>query len=133
METCNTHNDEHIITGRISRVTLTRENVLEIVIDADFEFDIEDAQEVLDATKFLANGRTLPHLYLIGARTLPSKSARQLSSSKKGSKYKSAEAIVVNTLSQKMIYNFMINVEKTAVPTKLFNNEADAREWLDAQ
>jgi hypothetical protein len=41
-----------------------------------------------------------------------------------------AEAIVVQSLSQKIVFNFMINVERPIARTKLFTDVQAAQDWL---
>jgi len=53
-----------------------------------------------------------------------------LSCSKSGSKYKIADAFIIHTLSQKIIANFYLKIQKPVVPTKFFSNSMDAEKWL---
>jgi len=42
-----------------------------------------------------------------------------------------AIALIVNSPISRVIANFMMGINKIAVPTKVFNNEADAYKWLN--
>lgn len=122
-------NNISILNG-ISRVTLRDDAILETCIEKDQEFELEDAQEVLNTVKKIGQSNKFLHLTIFGNRTVPSKEARKFSISQQGSQFKLAEAIVVQSLSQKMVFNFMINVERPTVRTKLFTCAEEAKEWL---
>lgn len=114
----------------ISSITLLDHITVEIRIEKDQELELADAIHATNSVGELGEGRRLFHLTLFGDRTIPTKEARDFCISDVGSRYKMAEAIVVNSLSQKMVFNFMINVERPSVRTKLFTNEQDAKNWL---
>ena len=120
----------NITETRLASVRLIEFDILEIKFDQDVEIERSDVQELLDLSEKLGNGKKLKHLVLYGLRSLPSLEARILQCSEFGSRFKFAEALVVLTLSQRMVLNFMVNVEKTTVPTKLFSNSDDALVWL---
>lgn len=44
--------------------------------------------------------------------------------------YRIADAFLVNSLSVRMVANFFIKVTRPATPTRIFNTEAKAIEWL---
>ncbi|PIE86769.1 MAG: hypothetical protein CSA03_03785 [Bacteroidetes bacterium] len=119
-----------IILNGISQVTLIDNAMVETRIEKDREFELKDAQQMVDTVQTIGNSRKFLHLTIFGERTVPSKEARQFSISKSGSQFKLAEAIVVQSLSQKMVFNFMINVERPSVRTKLFTSIDEAKKWL---
>ena len=60
-------------------------------------------------------------------------SARVFSASEEGSKYSLAEAFVVKSLSQRLIANFYVKVNKPPIPSKVFNSEKEAIKWLESK
>jgi hypothetical protein len=60
-------------------------------------------------------------------------SARVFSASEEGSKYSVAEAFVVKSLSQRLIANFYVKVNKPPIPSKVFNSEKEAIKWLESK
>lgn len=114
----------------ISSITLLDHCTVEIRVEKDQEIDLETAISITNSIGELGNGRRLFYLTVFGERTVPSKQARDFFISEIGSRYKMAEAIVVTSLSQKMVFNFMINVERPSVRTKLFTDENEAKNWL---
>jgi len=118
------------IKGRISEIRLRTDDVLEIKIEEDQSFEKEDMLELIAAAKQLGNGRRLRNLILVGKRTMPSPDAMELSSSEEGSIYKRADAFVISSIGQRMVGNFMLKVQKQAVPTRYFTDLDSAEEWL---
>lgn len=118
------------LVTNIASLQLIEADILEIRINPDVEIERSDVEEIIAIAEQLGNGKKLKHLVLYGMRSLPSLEARVLLCSEFGSRFKLAEAMVVLTLSQRMIFNFMINVEKTACPSRLFTNTDDALDWL---
>lgn len=114
----------------ISTVTLRSDGILEIYIKDNEHFDLSDMQELIAAAKSIGNGKKFLNLVIVQNGTLPTKEARDYSSSKEGSIYKLADAFVIESLAQKIIGNFIIKFNKPPVPTSLFNNEEDAVAWL---
>ena len=58
------------------------------------------------------------------------KSANEYSASEEGMQYSIAEAIVVKNLAQKIMVSFYLKINKPIRPSKAFNDEDEALEWL---
>lgn len=116
---------------RISSVTLMSEDILHIEIKADEEFELADFLELMEAAKEIGNGKKFKNLIKVGIHTLPSREAREMSSSTEGSEFKLADAFVIHSVAQKIIGNFMMNIQKPAIPTRIFTDENEALIWLN--
>ena len=114
----------------ISTISLLDDTTIEVSIDRDIDFELEHAIQLNDKIYETGEGRKFYQLTIYGSRTVPSKEARTYAISEEGSRLKIAEAIVAKSLSQKMVFNFMINVERPSVRTKLFTSADEAKEWL---
>lgn len=123
-------NNNTTLLNNISEVTLIDESTVEIRIDKDIEFELKDAIHINEIVDEIGKGEKLYYLTIYGDRTVPSKEARNYAISNLGSQLKMAEAIVVQSLSQKMVFNFMINVERPTARTKLFTDVREAKNWL---
>ena len=123
-------NNNATLLNTVSSITLIDNSTLEVHIDQDIEFELKDAVQLNDRIYEIGENRKLYQLTVYGDRTVPSKEARTYSISEEGSRFKMAEAIVAESLSQKMVFNFMINVERPSVRTKLFTSVDEAKEWL---
>ena len=115
----------------ISEVELISDDVLLIDIKPECSIEVEDVLELKQAAEELGGGRRLFNVIKVGPFTLPSKLARELSCSPKGSEFKKADAFVLNSLAQKIIANFMVKVNNPVVPTKHFSSEDEALEWIE--
>ncbi len=108
------------------------QHTIAINIDADTEFELDDAKRVYKAIEAEASEQKLYHLIIFGDRTVPTREARHFCMSKEGSVNKLAEAVVASSLAQKMVFDFMINIERPIVRTKLFTSEIEALAWLQS-
>ncbi len=120
----------YILSTRISTVKLKTNEILEIDIQEDQNFSSEDMRDLIDAAYKIGSGKKFKNLINVGAYTVPDLAAIKFSCSKKGSKYKIADASIIHTLAQKIIATFYLRMNKPAVPTKFFNNATDAETWL---
>jgi hypothetical protein len=48
------------------------------------------------------------------------------------SKYRYADAFIVNSLPMRMLVNFFISFNKPKIPSRMFNNEESAYEWINS-
>lgn len=123
-------NSNNIIKTRISTVKLKSKEILQIDIVDDQVFEKKDMIELIDAAYKLGGGKKFKNLIYVGEFTVPDLKAIKLSCSKAGSIYKIADAFIIHTLSQKIIANFYLKIQKPVVPTKFFSNTIDAEKWL---
>ena len=94
---------------------------------------MEDLDEMNLSYKSIMTTTTAPFLIVLGRHASITTEARALLSDKTRSKIKSIEAIVVNSLAQKIIVNFIVLLNKPLQPTKLFTSEEKALEWLKTE
>lgn len=118
------------IKCRIAEVSLKSKDTIFIDIEADQLFNIDDYREVSEAAEILGNGNRMYNIINVGENTIPTKEAREKSCSLKGSIYKWADAFVILSLSQKIIANLMLKLNKPVVPTKFFNSLEEAEKWI---
>lgn len=124
---------ENVFHGRISTVFIRDDGILQIDIKDDGYFELADAKEVIEAAGRLGDGRKFLNLIIAGEGTLVEADARIHSSSVEGSKYKLADAFVINSLAQQLIANFIIKAQKPAVATAFFKDRDKAILWLKSQ
>ena len=95
--------------------------------------DIKDIQEMKKINLKLTAGKNY------GVITNPGKYA---SITEKGRKYistegiernKIASAFVINSLAQRLLFNFFIKFNRPNIPSKSFSNLINAREWMHSQ
>ena len=113
-----------------SRVFIREDGILQIEVKDNTYFEMKDANELIDAARQLGGGKQFLNLIFTGKDTLVDAKVRGYSSSKEGSKYKLADAFVINTIAQKLIANFIVKAQNPAVPTSFFQDEESAVKWL---
>lgn len=59
--------------------------------------------------------------------------ARLFASSPESSEFTLANAVLIDSLAKKLIFNFFMNISKPVVPTKGFNSKEEAINWLKSQ
>ena len=122
----------HETAKDIFKLEMIESNTIAINIEADREFELEHAKCIYEAIQTYAEGKKLYHLFIFGDRTVPTREARHFFTSRERCVDKQATAIVANSLAQKMVFDFMINVERPSVRTKLFSSEIEALVWLQS-
>ena len=113
--------------------SIIEEGVLRIDMLEGAEIDLIESKilhkislEITDYKKFVA---------LIDARAtvVVSKEAREWGSSPEAQENMLAQAILVNSLANRLIGNFIIQFHKPIAKTKLFSDELTALTWLKEQ
>ena len=59
--------------------------------------------------------------------------ARQYASSPEASEFTLANAVLIDSLGKKLLFNFFMKISKPTVPTKGFNSKEEAIKWLKEQ
>ncbi|MDB4533880.1 hypothetical protein N9242_03340 [Vicingaceae bacterium] len=99
----------------------------------DADFTLEAVIEGVDVRKKMQQGKIFPVLMDTRLMFQSAKEANEYGASKDVSELSSAMAILVGTsMSARIIGNFFIKFNKPFVPTKLFNSEEKAIEWLNS-
>jgi hypothetical protein len=91
---------------------------------------VKDTWEIINTIKDIGNGKKFPNMLTANGFLNVHKDARALSASEEGNLYTLADALVVNSTALKLIANFYISFNKPVRPTKLFNSQEKAVEWL---
>lgn len=92
---------------------------------------LENAIENVQAVKTLANGKLVPILVDITETKGANKEARAYLAGKEAGEVQSACALIVSSPLSQLIGNFFLGLNKTQFPTRLFNDEQKAIEWLN--
>lgn len=106
--------------------------LLSEVID-NMEIDLDDAMENYEASMKLVGDRTYLSLVISAPYTTVTKEAREAMNDPKFYKNAVAQAIVVKSLANRLMGNFLIRIYKQYCPHRLFNSKEEAVKWLDHQ
>ncbi len=111
-------------------VALCDNGLMCIRVEGNREIDVENVVEIVNAIEKLGNKKIFPLLVVVGEYTLPTSEARAYIATPESDPYACAEAYVVKSFSQKLVGNVFLSFNKPVRPTKIFNTEEKAIEWL---
>lgn len=119
------------ISCRIAKVYKRKEDGIVIVdIANEAVVEIDDYKEIVDAIRMIGENRKQLVFVKMHPKVLPSVDARNYINNPDSSRYTLAQAFLVSSLAQRIIGNFVINVQRPILPTRLFNTEQEAIGWL---
>lgn len=90
--------------------------------------DIATAKSVVKQRLDLQAGKTYPYVMHLNNLKVESKEVRMYMATE-GTKGLSCGAFVVKNNRERILLNFFLMVDKPALPSRFFTNEADAIEW----
>lgn len=114
-------------------ISFLDKNILLIKMKEGAEIDVEEATENFEAVLKLAEGRKYAVLVDACVPVQVTPDARMYGANIERQRDLIAQAIVVNTLANRLIGNFIINFNKPFAPTKLFSDNETALVWLNEQ
>lgn len=120
----------HTIQTRTSEVRLDENGIIYANLFPGADLTLTDAVESINATCALAAGIKHPVLVNFGQIKSLSREDRVYFAGKETAKFTLALAIVTNTHVGRVIGNFMIGLNKTPYPTRIFNSVDEAVSWL---
>ena len=122
--------EERPISEGRYEIFMRDDGLLQVNIFKDTKVEVADAKEMVRQEGELSGGVKLPTLHIMGKYVVIGEGVREYSA-KSGTKFTSAEAYVLTSLAHRILGNFYLKVNKPAVPTRLFNNEGSAVQWLN--
>ncbi len=94
------------------------------------EISIEHLRSVKDDIKDMGNGRRMPILVNAGDFIQISEEGKKYSASPEGQTYTLANAIIVDNLGKRILFNFFCKWYKPVRPIKAFTTKESASQWL---
>ncbi len=110
-------------------VTLRNDGIVNTQITITDSVDLDQAKLLLKAYLDITDKTKTPHLFTPTKFVIMDKEVMAFVKNE-ANKYGKADAFVIQSLPQKIIGNFYLKVVKPSVPTRLFNSEDEAVEWL---
>ncbi|TND07770.1 MAG: hypothetical protein FD123_2921 [Bacteroidetes bacterium] len=93
-------------------------------------FTGEESRAITEALGTVSGGIARPVLKVAGKYSSADESARIYTASPEGLRYTLADAVLINSMAQRIIGNFYLQVNKPSKPTRLFTSREDAIKWL---
>jgi hypothetical protein len=118
------------VNFKILSVNLRSDGLVHVKIKGNEEIDVKNVVEVVSALEIFYEEKKFPLLIVVDEYTLPTPEARAYIATPESDPYASAEAYVIQSFTQKLAGNVYLSFNKPARPTRLFNSEEKAIEWL---
>jgi hypothetical protein len=99
----------------------------------NMEIDLDDVFENYEASLKLTGDRPFLSLVISAPYTTVTKEAREAMNDPRYYKNTVAQAIVVKSLANRLMGNFLIRLYKQYCPHRLFNSREEAVKWLNYQ
>jgi hypothetical protein len=112
---------------------LTQEGILRIRLLENSDIDLEESKKMQEVSLNITNNKQFVALIDARAKVTLSKESREWGSTPEAQKNMLAQAIVVNSLANKLVGNFIIQFHKPVAKTRLFSDEEIAMRWLKEQ
>lgn len=112
-------------------ITILSDHIMHIHIKLEDEFIIENSMNLVKARTELAAGRKMGILYTATRHVIPSREVREFVASEGRSELVIADAFVINSLPQRLAIKFFIKFNQPVRPTRFFDNEHSALNWLE--
>jgi hypothetical protein len=112
-----------------ARVCRCADGIVEVRIRDGAVVEVGEIEEILDAQWRLSDG---PTLVLVDARPVRSmtREAQERTANTAHDRDTRGVAILIESPVSVLLGNFFLHLSKPAYPTRLFRDEAGAREWL---
>jgi hypothetical protein len=122
--------DSGVITHPKFRMWLRPDGIVQIVWGPRTTALLEDATAALEGVSRLTGGRRKP--LLVDMRDTGAQDRATRAEWTRRSDLQSATALIVGTPLSRMVGNVFINMSRSPIPTRLFDDEASAVAWLKA-
>lgn len=97
----------------------------------DVEIDVNHVEADYEASKKITEGKKFLSLVLTSQDTSITSQAQKVSMQKEKYAMVVAQAVVIHSLAQRILGNFMIKFIKYPVPCQLFGSKEKAAKWLN--
>ncbi len=121
------------ISTKSATFSLIEEGILRVQILDNSEIDLEESKIMQKISLQITEDKKFVTLVDARVRVVVSKESREWGSSSEGQKNMLAQAIIVDSMANRLIGNFIIQFHKPIAITKLFSDETSAIEWLKEQ
>jgi hypothetical protein len=114
----------------IAEISYLAEGILVTRLIEGSEITLDNSVENFQKAMTLTGGKRYAAFTDARATVTISKEAMAFGSSEEANKMLIAQAILISSLANRLMGNFMIKFHKPKSPTKLFSDEEEAMSWL---
>lgn len=119
------------ITISCADLSVESDDVIKIRLYDDIDFELKQADELLNAIKQLTAGKKFYLLTITNDSFTATSEVREYVAKNIASTGVVANAICIKSLPIRFIINAYVKINKPNVPTKTFNSENLAMKWID--
>lgn len=105
------------------------DGIVQTEITRNYDLEIFDAKQLMDAYLKLGDGIKYPHLFVFMDMSLADRDVMKYMA-EEANDFGVADAILVDSKAQKILANFYILVQRPKIPTRFFLVRDEAIEWL---
>lgn len=109
---------------------LRADGIMYVRISSEKEESVDLVKKMVKKMGEMVNYKKVPLLAKHEDFALPGKENRDYWATKESCPYSKADAFMVNTTALQLIANFYLKFNKPARPTKMFDDEKEAINWL---
>lgn len=111
-------------------ICLRSDGISQINTEEDRLFTLEESKPIHTMVTEFNEGNPIYIMHVPGKHTNADDDTRRFLSSKEGLKHRIAIAFVLQSMAQQIVASFFLKINKPEIPTKFFNHQTDAEEWL---
>lgn len=110
---------------------LYENGIVEIIWDTQIEIiEIQHLKHVQQSISFLGNKAKMPIFFTAHEFLTVSEEARVFAASEEGIVFTLANAVLIDSLPKKILFNFFLKFNRPISPTKGFRSREEAFNWL---
>ncbi len=121
------------IATKCASLSMFEDGILHVHLFEDSEITIDESKLMFKASMEVTEGKKFVTLVDARAKVIVSKESREWGSTPEAQKNMIAQAIIVDSLANRIVGNFIIKFHKPTAKTRLFSDEESALAWLRAQ
>lgn len=120
-----------IVVNDVLHSILYENGIIEIVWNVKIDIiDVHHLKHAQNSIASLGQGKKMPIFFTAHEFLTVSEEGRVFAASKEGVNYTLVNAVLIDSLPKKILFNFFINFNRPIAPTKGFTTKEDAFEWL---
>jgi hypothetical protein len=114
-------------------ISWREDDIMKFELPEDRPITVQDVKDMTTIVGEWGNGRKFPNLIIMPEFENIPFEVRQYTAGEERSRYTIADAFVISSIAMQIIGNFYLQFHKPVAPTRIFNNEKAAIEWLKQQ
>ena len=113
-----------------TKIELRDDGIIQFTYGDHVQFTMTETKELEEAVEKITKGVTHKSLRIAGKFTNVDMEVMKYLSRGRGTLFTLADSFVIHSLSQKILANFYLKINKPVLPTRVFNKADEAENWL---